>query len=99
MDLVIVIVLIILVLVWKQSFKDLVFALAIIELFFRLTHYISELIKVKEVTNIVSYIPSSLSSLITTYSEGIFSTVLEVGLLACALAFEYYLIKGWIKKK
>ena len=99
MDLVIVIILIILVLIWKKSFKDLVYFLAITELFFRLTHYISDLINVKEVTNIINYIPTSLESLVNIYSDGVFSTILNIGLLCCAVAFEYYLVKVWIKRK
>ena len=99
MDLIIVIALIIIILVWKKSFKDVVFLLAIVELFFRLSHYISNLIKIKEVSNIVKYIPTSLEALINYYSDGIFSNVLIICLLFCAISFEYYLIKMWFKKR
>ena len=83
-----------------RDFKSVVYFLGILEIFFRIVHKLASLLKLASFTSIVNkYIPNSLESIIDMYSSGILNTVLVWLLLLLFIAFEWYLIKYWVKKK
>lgn len=100
MDLIIFIILIMVVVFYFKDFKSVVYFLGITEIFFRLVHIIKSKIAMVELTKIVNtYIPTSLSSILAKYANGLLYDVMIWGLIALFVCFEFYLIKFWIKKK
>ena len=102
MDIVLIILVIsvIIVALFFKNFKSVVYFLGIVEIFLRLSHRISTLLKIKSVTNFVDkYIPASLVGIINAYSTGILNTVLIWILILLFIFFEWYLIKYWLSKK
>lgn len=99
MDLIILLVLIIVVVFFFKDFKSVVYFLGIAEIFFRLVHIIGDKLKVVEVNKIINtYIPESLMSIVSKYANGLLYDIMEWGLIALFICFEFYLIKYWIKK-
>lgn len=99
MDLVILVILLIIILIWFKNFNSFVYFLGITEIFFRIMHFISANIGIKEVSNVINtYIPSSLFSLLAKYSNGLLYTILSWGLLICFIILEVSLIKYFFKK-
>lgn len=100
MDLIIVILLLVIILIWKKDFISFVYFLGIAEIFFRVMHFISNNIKIAEISNLIDkYIPSSLLNILAGYTDGLFYTILSWGLCLCFIALEVYLIKYWFKRK
>ena len=98
--LIIIVVAIVIVALFFKDFKSVVYFLGIIEIFLRLIHRIASLIKVNSFNNFLNkYIPTSLESVINTYSSGILNTVLIWILILLFILFEWYLIQYWLKKK
>lgn len=99
MDLVILVILLIIILIWFKNFNSFVYFLGITEIFFRIMHFISANIGIKEVSNVINtYIPSSLFSLLAKYSNGLLYTILSWGLLICFIILEVSLIKYFFKR-
>ena len=100
LTLIVLVVAIVLVSLFFKNFKSVVYFLGIIEVFLRLSHRISSLLKIKVVTKFVNkYIPASIEEIINTYSSGILNTVLIWILILLFIFFEWYLIKTWLKNK
>lgn len=102
MDIVLILLVILIIIVgfYFKNFKSVVYFLGIVEIFFRLIHKIAILLGIKDfILFINKYIPSSLESVIDTYSSGILNTVLIWILLFLFVYFEWYLITYWVKKK
>ena len=98
--LIILVIAIVAVALFFRDFKSVVYFLGILEIFFRIVHKLASLLKLDSFTSIVNkYIPNSLESIIDMYSSGILNTVLVWLLLLLFIAFEWYLIKYWVKKK
>lgn len=98
--LILLVIFIVVVAIFFKDFKSVVYFLGIIEIFFRLTHRIALLIKIKDFTKLVDkYIPYSLEGVINTYSSGILNTILIWVLILLFIYFEYYLVKYWVSKK
>lgn len=100
MDLIVVVLLITIILIWKRDFIKFVYFLGIIELFFKIVHFIGDNLGLNELNNIVNtYIPTSIFSLLAKYSNGLFYTILCWLLIICFICLEFNLIKYWFKKK
>ena len=98
--LIILVITIIIVALFFKDFKSVVYFLGIIEIFLRLIHKISSLLKIDTFTEFINkYIPSSLEGIINTYSSGILNIVLIWILVLLFIFFEWYLINYWLKKK
>ena len=98
--LIIIVIAIILVALFFKDFKSVVYFLGIIEIFLRLIHRIASLIMVNSFNKFLNkYIPTSLESVINSYSSGILNTVLIWILILIFIFFEWYLIQYWLKKK
>lgn len=99
MDLIILVILLIVIFIWFRDFHSFVYFLGIAEIFFRIMHFISDNIGIKEVSNVINkYIPSSLFSILAKYSNGLLYTILCWGLLICFIILEINLIKYFIKR-
>ena len=100
MDLVIIIILIAGVVVLYKDIKFVTYLIGILEIFFRLIHYIGDNIPVININPFINkYIPSSLSSIITKYTNGVICDILSWLLVIVFIMFLVYLIKYLIKKK
>lgn len=100
MDLIILLILILIIVLFFKDFKSVVYLLGILETFFRLIHKIASKLQIPGFTTFVKdYIPSSLSSVLAKYSNGLLFEVLEWGLIILFIFFLIYLIKYFIKKK
>lgn len=100
MDLVILILLIIAVVILYRDFKFVTYLIGILEIFFRLVHYIGDnqaLININPFIN--KYIPSSLFSIIGKYTTGVVCDILSWLLTGIFAIFLFYLVKYLIKKK
>lgn len=100
MDLIIILILIVAVAFFFKDFKNVVYFLGILEIFFRIIHYIANHIGVKEIANFVnSYIPSSLIDIIGKYANGLLFEIFVWILIFIFCCLEFYLIKYFIKRK
>lgn len=100
MDLIIILVIVALVIIWREDVKFLVYTLGILEIFFRLIHSIGDKLGIADINTFVDkYIPSSLFSIFGKYVKGIVYDIISWGLIIALCAFLYYLVKYLIKKK
>lgn len=100
MDLIILLVICGLIFFWKREFKFFIYFIGIIEIFFRIIHFISTKINVHEFSFFVTkYIPSSIIGIFTKYSTGLLLEILSWIVVICFGFLEMYLIKYFIKKK
>lgn len=94
MDLIVLTILIILVVFFFGRFKSFVYLLGILEIFFKLIHFIKSEIAIKEFSVFVNkYIPTSLISIIDNYASGVFLTILTWGVIAMMCMFLFYLVQ------
>lgn len=83
-----------------KKFSSFVYYVAIIDVFLRLLSFASNHLPIPVVTKFLdAYFPNSLESIITSYSSGIFTTVLLWLLWAIYAIFLYYIVKTFFKKK
>ena len=100
MDLIIVLIIIAVIILWRRDVKFLVYALGIMEIFFRLIHHIGDKLGIKEINGFInSYFPASLFSVFKGYTTGIVYDIISWSLIIAFCAFLYYLVKYMIKKK
>lgn len=100
MDLIIILILIVAVAFFFKDFKNVVYFLGILEIFFRLIDYIGNHIGIKEVANFVNtYIPNSLVDIIAKYANGLLLDIFIWVLIFMFCCLEFYLIKFFIKRK
>lgn len=100
LTLIILVLAIIIVGIWFKNFKSVVYFIGIIEIFFRLTHKIVNLLNIKEITHFINkYIPESIEQIVNNYSSGLLNTVLIWILILLISYFEFYLITNWLKRK
>lgn len=100
MDLIIILVLIVIAAFFFRDYKNVVYLLGIIEIFFRILHFIGDHFKiVPEVNKIVNeYIPTSLFTMLGKYANGLLYEILMWMLLAIFISLEVYLIKYFFKR-
>lgn len=100
MDLIIILIILTVIILWRRDFKFLVYSIGILEIFFRLIHYIGDKLSVIDINSFVNkYIPSSMFDLFGKYTSDIVYDFICWGLVICFCAFLYYLVKYIIKKK
>ena len=100
MDLIVILVIIAVIIMWRRDVKFLVYALGILEIFFRLIHHIGDKLKIIDINTFVDkYIPTSLFSIFKHYTIGIVYDIISWSLIIAFCAFLYYLIEYLIRKK
>ena len=99
-DLIIVIVLIIFAFAWFRRVSKPVYAVAIIDIFLRLIHYISKNIGIKGFYPWVKAIfPSSIPDLLAHYMSGVLLTIFEWIYVGVMVIFLFYIVRTFIRKK
>ena len=100
MDLALIVILLVLVIIIFKDIKWTIYLIGILEIFFRLVHYIVDHLGVIELNALINnYIPSSIFSVIARYSSGIIYDILSWVLVVCFCMFLFYLIKYFFHKK
>jgi hypothetical protein len=99
MDLIIFLILVVAIALFFKDFKNVVYFICIIEIFFHIIHYIASHIGLKAFESIVNtYIPNSLLSIISKYASGLLYDIFEWGLVILFCCLLFYLIKYFIKR-
>lgn len=100
MDLIIILILIVIAACFFRDYKNVVYLLGIIEIFFRILHFIGDHLKlIPELNKIINaYIPTSLFTMLGKYSSGLLYEILMWMLLAVFISFEVYLIRYFLKR-
>lgn len=99
-DAIIVIALIIVAFGWFRRFSKSVYALAIIDIFLRLIHFVGDNLGIKEFNSFVNRVfPNSVPSIISHYTSGVFYTILLWVYILLMIFFLGYTIRVFIKKK
>lgn len=100
LDAFIVIALIIFAICWFRTFSKSVYAIAIIDMFLRLLHYVANNIGIKGFdTWSNSIFPNSIPSIISRYSSGIFFDILMWIYVIFMIFFLFYTVRVFIRKK
>lgn len=100
MDLVILILLIIAISIAYRDFKFVTYLIGILEIFFRLIHYIGDHLSIINLNPFINkYIPVSTFSVIGKYTTGIVYDIFCWLLVAVFTIFLFYLVKYLLKKK
>ena len=100
LDAVIVIALVIFAVCWFRRFSKLVYAFAIIDIFFRLIHFIAANLGIKEFTRWVNRIfPKSIPAIIGNYSSGVLYVILIWIYIVLMVFFLGYTVRTFIRKK
>lgn len=85
---------------WFRRFSKMVYAVAIIDIFFRLLHYISANIGIKGFHGWVKALfPKSIPGLLDNYMNGIVLTVFVWIYVVLMVVFLFYIIRTFIRKK
>ncbi len=92
------VVLIILIFIFK-SFRRFLYSFAIVDILLRIIAFINSQLVIAEINNILNKIPSSISDIIKTDSNGIICTILLWIYVALYLTFIFYLVKSFSRKK
>ena len=99
-DVIIVVALILVAFCWFRRFSKMVYAIAIIDIFLRLIHYISANIGIQGFNGWVKAIfPSSIPGLLDNYMDGILLTVFVWIYVALMVVFLFYIVRTFIRKK
>lgn len=99
MDLIILVVLIGLIIFFYKKFRNVIYFLGIVEIFFRITHTVGDMIGIDAVNNTINrFIPDSILSIFDKYSSGLLYNIIVWIFIILFIIFEYYLIKGFFKK-
>ena len=99
-DLIIVVVLIIVSFAWFRRFSKTVYAIAIMDIFFRLIHYISKNIGIPGFYGWVKAIfPKSMPDLLGSYMKGTLLAVFVWIYVGFMVVFLFYIIRSFLRKK
>ena len=99
-DVIIVVALIIVAFCWFRRFSKMVYAIAIMDIFFRLIHYISANIGIPGFNGWVRGIfPKSIPGLLDNYMDGVLLTVFVWIYVFFMVVFLFYTIRTFIRKK
>ncbi|MBP3766648.1 MAG: hypothetical protein J6G98_05655 [Bacilli bacterium] len=100
MDLIILLVLIAIIVIVRKEFKSFIYSLGVIEIFFRVLHFIANNLGIVELSKFIrAYIPSSIISIFAHYSNGLFYDILVWIFVIFMGVLDYYLFKYLIKRK
>lgn len=100
MDLVIVLVIIAMIVILCRDFKCVIYSLGIMEIFFRIMHFISDNIKIDVLSSFIkSFVPGSMTDIFARYSSGLLFSILQWIFVILMGVFVYYLVRYLIKRK
>ena len=100
MDLIILLALIVIIAFFFRDYKNVVYFLGIVEIFFRIIHFIGDHLKISELNKFINdYIPQSLFTMLGKYSNGLLYEILIWLLLAIFISLEIYLINISLKEE
>ncbi len=100
MDLVIFLILIALVIVFFRDVKFVVYLIGILEIFFRILHYLGDHITFININTFInSYFPTSIFAIINKYTIGVVNDIISWVLVIAFIMFLIYLIKYFFKMK
>jgi len=99
-DAIVVIALIIVAFCWFRRFSKMVYAVAIMDIFFRLIYYISKNIGIKGFHGWVKKVfPSSMPNLLDNYMNGIVLTVFTWIYVFFMVVFLCYCVRAFVRKR
>lgn len=99
MDLIILVVLIGLVIFFYKKFRNVIYFLGIVEIFFRIVHTVGDMLGIEPMNNAINrFVPESILSIFAKYSSGLLYNIIVWIFIILFIVFEYYLIKGFFKK-
>ena len=99
-DLIIVVVLIIIAFAWFRRFSKTVYAVAILDIFFRLIHHISENIGIPGFEGWVDRIfPTSIPGMLARYMNGILLIIFVWIYICLMVVFLFYVTRTFIRKR
>ena len=99
MDLIILVIIIGLIIFFYKKFRNVIYFLGIVEIFFRIVHVVGDLIGIKVINDAInSFIPESILSIFAKYSSGLLYDIIVWIFVVLFVIFEYYLIRGFFSK-
>lgn len=99
-DLIIIVVLIVVAFAWFRRFSKTVYAIAIIDIFLRLIHFISANIGISGFHSWVKKLfPKSIPALLSNYMSGVALTVFEWIYIGLMCVFLFYIVRAFLRKK
>lgn len=99
-DLILLIILMVVVIMFFKRFSSFVFFIAVFDIFFRILTFIKLNIPLADVAAIMDkYIPTGILGIISRYSSGIFTTILNWAYVIIMMIFWFYVTKIFFKKK
>ena len=101
MDLIIILILVAIVVIVRRDFKAFIYSLGVIELFFRILHFIANNLGIIALSDFIKkYIPhNSIIGVLQAYSDGLLETILVWVFVIFMGILDYYLINYLIKRK
>ena len=98
-DIGILLVVLVIVIVFFRKFSSFVYAIAIMDIFFRIMTFIKNH-TVKEVHDLINrYIPESIESIICNHTSGVLETILLWVYVIFFCIFLYYIVSYFISKR
>ena len=99
-DLIVLIILILIVVMFFKRFSSFVFFMAIVDLLLRILAFVRANIGLADVSNLIAkYFPSSVFEIISKYTNGVVTTILDWCFVGIMTIFLFYIIKIFIHKK
>lgn len=99
-DLAVVIVLLLVVLFCFRRFSSFVYAVAIIDIFLQILHFLKDNIPVPEFEALIAnYFPDSIPSIIRSYTSGILYTIIMWGFAIIYMIFLSYIVDTFLHKR
>ena len=91
--------LVIVFLVFKK-FRNLIFFVAIVDIFLRIVTFIKQNVTIPELYDFLNkYIPSSIPNIIDKHVSGFINEILIWLYVVVFIIFEYYIIRAFFRKK
>lgn len=101
-DLIVLAILIIAVIYFFRSFSSFVYLMCAMDILYRLLHFISNNVKVPELSALIDkYVPSSVVDLLSNYvgTEGILYTIVLWAMFILYCIFLFYVVRILVKRK
>ena len=99
-DLIVLVILVLIVIMFFKRFSSFVFLIAIIDTFLRILDFVKDNIGVKDVSRIIAkYFPSNMFEIISNYTNGTLTLILNWCFIVIMTFFLGYITKIFLKKK
>jgi len=99
-DLIALIILMLVVIMFFKRFSSFVFFVAIFDIFFRILTFIKLNITLQDVVVVMNrYIPTGILGIISKYTDGIFTTILNWVYVIIMTIFLFYITRIFFRKK